>query len=103
MTDLPSRIEAADESEQRELLLEAFDAIFPEGEADRLFRFVRMLNAEAYESAAMMLVPGGCPPIRLYITDKATAVFIGDIEACALTPALALAAASLRAQEGEGL
>lgn len=49
--------------------------------------------------AAMTLVPEGYEnPLRLYIAGEATAVFIGQIEAAALTPALAICAAALRAR-----
>lgn len=66
-------------------------------------RFTTMLDAEAYESAAMMLVPEGwdwgcgghddpwgwvCPPDREYNE---------SMKAHAATPALALAAAAIRA------
>jgi hypothetical protein len=47
---------------------------------------------------AMTLVPEGNLPRRLYIRDEATAVFLGDLEALAATPALALCAAALRAR-----
>jgi hypothetical protein len=82
---LAARAEAADPSEQRQWLEQAFYAINPRperyvaacqrpGETDEYpialgerikdwmalsFQFTRMLDAEAYESAAMMLVPEG--------------------------------------------
>jgi hypothetical protein len=49
---LAARAEAADPSEQREVLIAAWEHLFPA-------RYSRMIVAEAYESAAMMLVPEG--------------------------------------------
>lgn len=71
MLALAERCEKAEAGEQRELLEAAHRVIFPslrsvdhsqeECEASdlRAFRFWRMLDAEAYESAAMSLVPEG--------------------------------------------
>ena len=75
MTDtqaLIARLEAATADQQRELLIEAFEAFHPypgprhylfteiDWSWDRLHdRFMRMLDAEAYESAALTLAPEG--------------------------------------------
>lgn len=70
MSDLIERLERAD-GPSRRLFAEVFKAIFPPvlskdstveecERADlRAYRFFRMLDAEAWESAALMLVPGG--------------------------------------------
>jgi hypothetical protein len=76
MNELAARVEAAGADEQRELLLEAFIAVFgspirawtcvvtgrvTDYEASAEFaRFDAMLSAKAYESAALMLVPQNC-------------------------------------------
>jgi hypothetical protein len=118
MTDsLISRIEAAGEGEQRELLIEAFTALFsdPLGyignrtDDQRRIAFLRRLDANAFESAAMMLVPEGWEST---VWSKGEAYLhspkrpeIPDVGAFAATPALALAAACLKAhahQEKEG-
>ena len=57
---LAERCEQATADQQRELLLEAFEALTAEFVATpSAIRFVQMLDAEAYESAAMTLVPKG--------------------------------------------
>lgn len=75
---LADRLEQASEDEQHELLEEAFAALFSKPERvwvtdntgpwtdeyeayhERSWRFAGMLEAEAYESAALTLVPEGC-------------------------------------------
>jgi hypothetical protein len=122
---LAARAEAADPSEQREVLNAAFRAIHGEkpprvlGGSDALTNwllrynpFFKMLDAEAYESAAMMLLPEGfrfsldnafggggavCGAI-VNNTVFAKNAKTGD----ASTPALALVAASLRASATQG-
>lgn len=60
MTDLIARLEAATADQQRELLLEAFDELYPQHlDTTVRARFIIMLDAEAYESAALTLVPEG--------------------------------------------
>lgn len=71
--ELIARLEAAKADQQRELLIEAFEAFHPypgprhylvteiDWSWDRMRdRFMRMLDAQAYESAALTLVPEGC-------------------------------------------
>jgi len=66
LLDLAERVGRAEASEQRELLTTAFALAFPdnymEGRSgiglDRWSRFRRMLEAEAYESAALTLADG---------------------------------------------
>lgn len=124
---LAERIEAGGRYEQYALLIEAFALAFPDNYMDgrsgigpgRWTSFKRMLDAEAYESAALTLVPEGCgwlagwgqtrpdePMGGARITRNARFVgceanydAIADAEAA--TPALALAAAGLRALAGE--
>lgn len=101
------RMEAASPSEQRELLAQAFEALQPGIDApdwlSSAAKFYAMLDAQAYLSAAEMLVPPGA---------KLTYQNHGDINGkhmwlvspnerfvSANTPALALAAASLRANQ----
>ncbi len=70
LTDLAARAEAAGPEMQRELLVEAWLALNPEHPSEgvsraraewyvRQARFIKMLDAEAYESAALMLMPEG--------------------------------------------
>jgi hypothetical protein len=130
MTDLIQRCEQADEGMQRELLVEAFVAVFGEmpkqGWAftyrpeyvkwSRLERrFIRKLDAEAWESAARMLVPEGWSfslgemmglPAnrrwRCHLRDHnepfnpATCKWV---DADLATPALAIVSAALKARE----
>ena len=74
-----------------------------------LWRFLRMLNAEAWESAALMLVPDGWTLFHLTgpfsdTTSKAT-VAGGQppkfTEGSAGTPAIALVIAALKAKEAD--
>lgn len=133
LLSLAERVEAAGAGEQREMLESAFRAIHGEKPAripggspewlawlDRYNPFHRMLEAKAYESAALSLVPEGwrwqagqfnIDPLKCS-ADLAQA---GQIEAegirygtglrmraqgKAATPALALTAACLRAISG---
>lgn len=110
--DLAARCESAAEAEQRELLDEAWDAVAPmfprDLLADRAARFGRMFDAEAYESAALMLVPegwawmAGCAAGETFFatlspTDE-SGIEADMIDTNAATPALALCAAALRAR-----
>ncbi len=132
--DLLARVEAAEAGEQRALLSEAFGELFPEPSADwrsnyaeereawnswsmRRSAFRRMLDASAFESAAMMLVPEGrkvmlgeeLKDVRWRATlshyDAGDLVWRHPF-AFAPTPALALTAACLRAirtkENGDG-
>lgn len=93
----------------RGLMLEAFAALYPDDGTtdydDRLFRFVAMLNAEAWRFAALMLKPEGCS-VDLSINDDnfsevALITAHGPICATGSTPALAICIAALKAR-GEG-
>lgn len=117
MTDLLSlaaRCEAAEGAGQFNLLLDAFEAVKGARYTwtttgfrwhDDWFAFEKKLNAFAYESAAMTLVPEGWGYIDFRRFDDGTVgcdmevigIVVDTIEACAATPALALCAASLRA------
>jgi hypothetical protein len=115
---LAARCEAADGSEQRELLISAWEAIHgptmvaisPKHvrAADGWTRFQRMLQVEAYESAAMTLVPEGVGKELLTVrversfSGRSDALLLDSLTGAeaysdAATPALALTAASLRA------
>lgn len=126
---LAERIEAAGVDEQLAMLEEAFEALFPAPDSGRSpddgygwaatvaknpafiawcnlkQRFTAMLDAEAYESAAMMLVPEGCSwELMMSRTAIEAEAFIWDMtdlgtgnRGIAATPALALAAAAIRA------
>lgn len=126
MDKLSDRLEQAEAGEQRELLLEAFAAAFPKpfrGHYEplpehsewvgRRLVFIRKLDAEAFESAALSLVPEGWRLGNLATDDPkdggstAHLVRIGagyganpdDRRwATATTPALAICAAALRAK-----
>lgn len=111
MTDLPTRCEAAGAGEQRALLEEAGRELYGVSSAFNWPRFTTMLDAEAYLSAAEMLVPEGWTDVRNYhrkMSDGSLHAYaeIGfdHLDMCltaegrAATPALALAAASLRAK-----
>ena len=103
LTDLIARCESAGESEQRHMLELAWQELhneFPstvEWANQPAFRFARMLNAEAYLSAAKMLVPEGSGFVVMGNGAK-----VGRHMGVASTPALALLAASLRAMEKQG-
>ena len=58
---LADRVEKAEASEQAEMIADAWDVLGPirKWESAEAARFADMLDAEAYESAAMMLVPEG--------------------------------------------
>lgn len=126
LTELAERIERAGADEQRELLLEAFIAIYGpkpprvhggSKELDQWFKlykpFFRKLDAEAYLDAAMMLRPDGdghWPQIIATGTNPNNPTRQRErieiwskgnakpVRANAATLALALTAASLRAR-----
>lgn len=126
-TELAERIER--EGASRELLLKAFGVVFPIppiesgngcggdcplcGYEDRRQRFVAMIDAEAWLSAAEMLVPEGWASVALFRHDDGTWTaclagndghmmaedpdeFFVEVEYLP-TPAAALCAAALRA------
>lgn len=130
MTDLlqlAERVEAATADQQNDALITAFYAIFPkpnpENEPEwpgsghlrqpryhawyvRLRKFTAMLDAEAYESAALMLVPDGWMLLTLsdIAADGLTLCKLGapDVHDAmsfgTSTRALAITAAALRAR-----
>jgi hypothetical protein len=126
---LAQRCEAATADEQREILTAAWEAIHGPslvpisphhvGAAKGWTRFQRMLIVEAYESAAMTLVPEGWQGSRLHWWTGSKAVcelvethlvdgqwvreigWLGRATGEAETCALALCAASLRARNAE--
>lgn len=124
LLQLAERCEAAEASEQRALLDEAFDAALGPRRVDKggwtcwhdqWLRYRKMLNAEAYESAAMMLVPegwhtgayyqgpSGQPHRWILRTIRDGETFYRGKEAKAAAPALALCAAALRARHSQGV
>ena len=124
-SDLAARIEAAEAGEQRELLEEAWEECCRESLSFRRFacttipggdgwtmtgRFIRMIDAGAYESAALMLVPEGRDwSVAMHTLGDETRAAVARIlrpngiglNTAAPTPALALAAAALRAKEND--
>lgn len=110
LLELAEQCEAATANEQAELLEEAFRLIDPPPSRgtkwhERFDRFEQMLLAEAYESAAMTLVPEGW---RKYVVDADNGDAIcelgnpdedeADVGVRAKTWPLALCAAALRAR-----
>jgi hypothetical protein len=115
---LAARAEAADPSEQREVLIEALHVLHPmpdpnvRGSFDQWngfqARYSRMIVAEAYESAAMMLlpprhnrehrVPVASRP-EVYLWEPGT---VPPFTGRAATEALALVAACLKARATQG-
>jgi hypothetical protein len=118
--ELIARLEAATADHQRELLFEAFEAVHPypghehylvdeiDWTWDRLRQpFIAMLDAEAYESAALTLVPEGWnwgifmrhdwpkQNAQVWHREREASTKHGE----AATPALAIAAATLRAKD----
>lgn len=68
---LSERLSSAGVEQQRELLIEVYAALddgrpLKQDDVDRYGRFVRMLDAEAYLDAAVMLVPEGWVCERLH-------------------------------------
>ncbi len=120
LLEVATRVEGARAEEQRELLIAAFETFkgprdsYVPGRIRRWhpqwFAFEKMLNAEAFESAAMTLVPeGGSFQVsrgmdadrtgfaNISVAGDDPAVEPKDFHAFAATPALALTAAALRA------
>ncbi len=117
---LAERIEQAGADEQRELLEDAFYLLHPipadastrwragrqtdedEAHHKRLRRFQTLMGAEAFESAALMLID----PERYHWTLESRSFWlrwlnagvVSELHAKAATPALAVAAAALRAR-----
>lgn len=116
LRDLIERVEKATPDLQGLLLEEAWEACAADSAAFRRFacahcsgfgtnagRFSAALEARAYESAAIMLVPDGCEWAYLdkRAIVRAPASFSHGIGEAA-TPALSIVAASLRAHMGTG-
>ena len=111
LRELAARVEAATEAEQYQTLADAAYAIWGD-EADaadkaafwnRATRFVAMMRAGAFESAALMLIGDEWWSVEREPCGPAYFASVGsdEIRRCA-TPALALTAAYLRAaQAGE--
>lgn len=112
MTALSDRVEAANADEQRAMLKEAYHALFPHNspqyDHQHRARFVGFLDAGAYESAAMMLVPEGWFTSDFHQGPSGgnwwdlSRIRDGDqrytsAAGMASTPALALTAAAIRA------
>ena len=104
MPDLTQRIESASAEEQRGLLEEAAIKLMGGSQASidpRWQRWDKLLDAEAYVDAALMLVPEGCsvtvdtrnPPAALCQVDRPD--WTGDKWSYCATLGLAIAAASL--------
>jgi len=118
LTTLASRVEAATAEMQGKMLDEAWEACAQHSAEFRRFacayltsfgtnagKFAMAMDAHAYESAAMMLVPEGCGwelVKRMALGNYAATVKTeGLYSICpAATPALALTAACLRALAG---
>lgn len=104
--ELIERLEAATK-DNADLILEAFRAIKPNYADDRAIR--AMLDAEAYESAALTLVPEGAV-YAIETNDgpgvypehvRASAWVQGAARAFAATPALAIVIAAVKAKEAD--
>ncbi|WP_121120109.1 hypothetical protein [Croceibacterium ferulae] len=107
---LVAEIEAADPVEQAELLCDAWDLLARPGwaDADRSAQFMRCIDAEAFESAAIMLVPEGAFPTldfverRCWLRDgSGFDLAFGVAHGRGSTIALALVAACLRARNNQ--
>jgi hypothetical protein len=115
LLDFADRVEDATAGEQREMLKSAADRVWgfafapegmcPDAWVKRWVRFNRMLDAEAYESAVLMLVPDGHDfrVERFGENQMCGWVWVrgrfdeGQLCPIASTPALALGTACLRA------
>ena len=105
LLELARRCERASANEQADVLIDAYEAISRTGRADYDWatRFMRFIDAEAYESAALTLIPDWASGWSAY--KSGTAVVWPPISskqdgfgAQAATPALALCAAALKAR-----
>lgn len=107
LSNLIAQVEAAGLGQQAKLLCDAWDLLARPGWGDfeRSTRFMRCIDAEAFESAALMLVPEGAFPTLDFVErrcwlrdgsgfDLAFEVAHGE----GSTIALALVAACLRAR-----
>jgi hypothetical protein len=102
LEELAAKCEQATAEQQAQLLREAFYALFPaylvepRRDRSRKSRFIKMIDANAFESAAMMLAPEGW---QWRLEARNAKLQAGDlvIAADGATPALALCAAALRA------
>lgn len=105
---LAERIEAAGVEQQRAMLEEAYHALLPYNsplyDHQHRARFIGLLDAEAYESAAMMLLPEGASWVIASHMMAANVFgyrngseYFDATSRYAATPALALAAAAIRA------
>lgn len=112
MLALAERVEKATADQQAPLLIEAFDLVdWRQRRRGQIiennpnwFRFDKMIRAEAYESAAMALVPEGLRGLEYEISvggRKCSAWVYGAPRCHAATPALALVSAALRARHAE--
>jgi hypothetical protein len=124
---LAASAEAADPSEQREVLIAAWEHLFPAPDRYRRRqreriehwrKFAKMLDAEAYESAAIMLVDPlwlgkagelwdgdrkcGWATVHRYSKTDAGMMWDDQHDTVARTPALALVAACLKARATQG-
>lgn len=112
LIELAAQAEKASADQQADLLKEAYQAlrgVWPDAgdwhQAHEAKRFARMVNAEAFESAAMTLVPVGLFPLldfsvahcRLRARHGLELRDVAGARALAAVPALALLAAALRA------
>lgn len=107
MSDLIEKLKAATEEDQDRLLTIAFNKLQASGRISRELsaKAYKMLQVEAYESAALLLVPEGAPAELRFHRDAVT----GDDYASYRiipnkwqthrTPALAICAAALEAKE----
>lgn len=106
LVELVERCEAATADEQREMLEHVFAALLPNPSVLEARCFVDMLNCEAFESAAMTLVPEGWNwkvghsgyRASSWVMEGVRGGYVGN-ESYAVTPALALCAAALRARD----
>lgn len=101
MLELAARVEAATADEQPMLLKEAADLIFSDDEEARC-KTARFIFIEAFESAAMALLPEGwgysiCPKSTL-LTRGPVSGRQEQVMARGAIPALAVTAAALRAR-----
>lgn len=94
---LAERIEQAGAEEQAALLWLAWTWLPRKSSTAEDDRIIRMIDAEAYESAAMMLVENARVILNI-AEDGITFALVRENAATAATAALAIAAAALRAR-----
>lgn len=107
---LAERVEQATAEEQREMLWLAFCSLYPPPAGVCVTSFLRKLDAEAYESAAMMLVPVGWVWTIHTFAIQASAFLMNERDEQVrtrrqyiATPALALTAACLRSHASKDI